>query len=586
MSASGAPADGGLADVLLFLIAGLFAALLLHRVKGSPILGYLLAGLAIGPHGLGLLAASETIHLLAEFGIVFLMFGIGLEISVPKLIAMRGLVFGFGALQVTTAAIALAGLSLLFGLKGPEAAVTGLALALSSTAVVARLLIDRGALATRVGRRAFAILLFQDIAVAPILILVAILAGDAPVIGAAAFLAIAQAAAALILVLLAGRYLARPLFRAVAAMQSSELFVGATLFLMLGAAWLMDQAGLSMALGAFLAGLLISETEYAPQVELDIGPFRGLLLGLFFMTIGMGLDARYLLSAFDDVLLFLLAMLLIKSVLIFLLGRFFDLSHGARVALGLLLAQGGEFALVVFALAGSLGLLAPSVAQFLTVVVGLSLALTPLLAAAGHRLGEYLDGRMTNEDAEKGKPLDADLEGHVVIAGFGRVGRTVAHLLSQQRIAYVAIDRDPEIIARAIRAGRPVYFGNCRSPALLRRMGLARASALVVTLNDDIAALGTVRSARRLVPDIRIIARAHDLEHGRALERNGANISVPETLESSLQIAAQTLKSLGISHATVDETIDRLRQDDYAAIRDAVSPEEDKEESDDQGETP
>lgn len=561
-------------EAIVFLFAAVLAALGVQRLRWSPVVGYLIAGAAIGPFGFALVEDSPQIHTLAEFGIVFLMFTLGLELSFERLKAMRGLVFGLGGLQVSLTATALAGVALLFGLSGPAAAVVGLALALSSTAVVMRLLMDEEALGTRVGRRAFGILLFQDIAVVPILFLIGILADEIPGISFAAFAAIGQAMLAIVLVILAGRFLARPLFHAVAAGRSAELFAATALLLVLASAWLFEAVGLSMALGAFLAGLLLAETEYAAQIELDIRPWRGLLLGLFFISVGMAVDPATVLRSLPWILLLLAALLTIKGIMIFLIAGLFDLRRGGRLRLAALLAQSGEFAFVVFAAALPLGLVTGEQVQLLSIVVGLSIALTPALAA----LGRMLERRHPDLGPAGGENLDSyghDCREHVVIAGFGRVGRTLAKLLSDQRIAWVALDLSPRNIADAAARNLPAFYGNAASPDILEAAGIRKASLLVITLDSPAAAIRAVQTGRRLNPDIGIIARARDLEHARHLEELGASAAVPETLEASLQLGAQVLRASGLAPSTVEEIVERMRGDDYALLGEAMrKPEE------------
>ena len=557
-------------EVILFLLAAVLAALGVQRLKWSPVVGYLLAGAVLGPHGAGLVSESPALHMFAEFGIVFLMFTIGLELSFERLRAMRTLIFGLGALQVTIAATAGAVIGMGLGLDAPSAVIVGLALALSSTAVVMRLLIEEEALATRVGRRAFAILLFQDIAVAPILLLIGLLGERSSRVPLAALEALGAAILAIALVILVGRWLARPLFRAVAATRSPELFAATTLLVVLASAWAMHAAGLSMALGAFLAGLMLAETEFAPQVELDIEPYRGLLLGLFFMTVGMTVDVHLLAVDLATILLTLALLVLGKTLILVLVARVFDLGWGSALRLALLLAEGSEFAFVVFASARGFGLLSPDLAQTLIVAVGLSIALTPLLAGLGRQLERRLERHALS--AADLAEIGGTCEGHVVIAGFGRVGQTLARLLSGQRIGFVALDLDPHRIAEAVRAGLPVYYGNAASPEMLKKAGLAKAALLVVTLDSPVAANRTLTTARHLNPTIDIVARARDPAHARELERLGASAAVPETIEASLQLGGQVLRRLGIAHGAVDEIIERLRSDDYAALGALAAP--------------
>ncbi|GGO08883.1 potassium transporter TrkA [Iodidimonas muriae] len=557
-----------LMDALVFLLAAILAALGVARLRWSPVVGYMVAGAVIGPFVLGLVDDSPQIHMLAEFGVVFLMFTIGLELSPQRLRAMRGMIFGLGGLQVVLSAAAIGLAASLLGLTMEAAVVVGLALGLSSTAVVMRLLLDQDALATKVGRRTFSVLLFQDIAVVPILLLVSALADGAPAFSLAALKAIGEAIVALVVVWGLGRFAAQPFFRLVARTKNSELFAATTLLVVLGAAWAMERVGLSLELGAFLAGLLLAETEYRTQVELDIEPYRSLLLGLFFLTIGMALDPMLILDEIGWILALLVSMLAIKAIVAFGLGWIFDLEKGGRERFGLLVSQAGEFAFIVFAAALALGLLDSREVQILSVVVVLSIALTPALDA----LGRWFERRVAIVDTPgnqtKLEDTGGHLEGHVVIAGFGRVGQTLAKILCSQRIDYVALDLNGDTIMRATRRGWSVFYGNAASAETLKAAGLYKASSLVVTLDNPASAARAVKAARRINPDIPIIVRSRDHAHGVELEALGASACVPETLEASLQLGGQVLRTLGLPHSTADHIIDGLRSEDYANIRD------------------
>jgi len=565
-SVAAMPAAGSaVADVLVFLIAAVLAALGVQRLKWSPVVGYLIAGAIIGPHGMGLVSEGAQIHLLAEFGIVFLMFTIGLELSPARLRSMRGHVFGLGGLQVALTALAITLIARALGFGPDSAVVIGLALALSSTAVVMRLLMERDALARPVGQRAFGILLFQDIAVVPILLIVSSLGQAETMTHLIDLNALGKAALAVLLVVLAGRYLARPLFRVVGSAKSPELFAATTLFLVLASAWLMEMVGLSLAMGGFLAGVLLAETEYRTQVELDIEPFRGLLLGLFFITVGMVIDAEVIVSALHWIVLAILVMIAVKAAIIAGLSRIMGLAYPKPLRLGLLLGQAGEFGFVVLTAALAQGLIEAEVVQVLNVIIGVSIALTPALTV----LAEWLDTRLSGRDLGAGEDLETTagrLEGHVVITGFGRVGRTVSRLLQETRIPFIALDLDPARVAEAHRRGIPAFYGNSASGAVLRAAGLERAAMLVITLDQPAAAIRAVQAALKVNPDLPIVARAHDRKHALELERLGAAAAVPETLEASLQLGGQALRGMGFSHGSCDDIIERLRLRDYAAI--------------------
>jgi len=559
------PIGDALADVVVFLLAAILAALGVRQLKWSPVVGYLIAGAAIGPHGFALVADVAEVHLLAEFGVVFLMFTIGLELSPERLKAMRSHVFVLGGLQVVVTALVITLAGKAFAFSTPQAVIIGLALALSSTAVVTRLLMERDALSRPVGRRAFGVLLFQDMAVVPILLIVGAFGEEVQSFTLADLWGIGQALAAIGAMIFAGRYLARPFFRLVASAQSAELFAATTLLVVLASAWLLESVGLSLALGGFLAGVLLAETEYTTQVELDIEPYRGLLLGLFFITVGMAIDIQVVLGAFHWILLVLLLMLTIKAGVIIAIARALGLSLVRALRLGLLLAQAGEFGFVVFNAATAEGLLGGEVVQILIVAIGISIALTPALAA----LADRLDRRFAKRGLPDGDDLEAtasSLEDHVVIAGYGRVGQTIARLLEEIRQPYIALDLDPVRVGAANKREVPAFFGNAGSAEVLKAAGLQRAAMLVITLDSPAAAVRAVTAARRVSPDLPIVARAHDHAHGRELERLGASAAVPETLEASLQLGGQVLRGMGMSHGASDDIIERLRMGDYAAL--------------------
>lgn len=553
-------------DIMIFLVAAVAAVVTLHRLGWSPVVGYLIAGALIGPYGLGLVRDDKTIHHLAEFGVIFLMFTIGLELSFERLKAMRRDVFGLGGAQVIVTMLVIAGVVLVFSGNWILGVVIGGALALSSTAVVLQLLIERDELASKVGRKAFSILLFQDLAVVPLLLMVSLLAGDAPSIGLTAALAVGEALVAIALVLFLGRLLLRPLFRAVAATRSSELFTAASLLTLFGIALVMEAVGLSMALGAFLAGLLLAETEYRQQIEMDIEPYKGLLLALFFMTVGMGLDWRFVVDNVGSVLLFLGGILLLKAVLITGLGRVFGLNWGESARLGILLAQTGEFAFVILGLAVGYDLVEDGLVQLLFVATGFSIALTPAFMAVGHPLERAICGRLTQAKADTLEETARDLEGHVIIAGFGRVGRAVCRLLRRHKVSFVALDMDPHQVGEAFKRDLPVFFGNAARMDILKTARIDRALAVVVTLDQPAAAGRAVQAIRKLNPDVSIFVRARDTAHGKELEELGATGAVAEAIEGSLQLAGRVLESIGTPADVVNQTIAEFRRDDYALL--------------------
>jgi CPA2 family monovalent cation:H+ antiporter-2 len=561
-----------LSDLLVFMVAAVVVVPLVRLLRSSPVLGYLAAGILVGPHALGLVENEKALHVIGEFGVVFMLFMIGLELSLQRLWVMRRVVFGLGLAQVavTSALIGLAALAL--GQPPAAALVIGGALALSSTAFVLQLLSERGEQMTRHGRHAFAILLFQDLAVLPLLVVIPMLAGDGSTVWEALVHVTIVASLTLGGIVLAGRFLLQPAFRVVAATNSNELFAIATLTLVLGTGWVTQEAGMSMTLGAFIAGLLVAETAYRHQIEADIRPFRGILLGLFFMSVGSSMDLPLIAANGVELLVLLAALLALKAAVIFALTRIFRLASGDGAQVALTLAQGGEFAFVALTLATSLGVVDAGITQTLMATVALSLLATPGLAALGRAAAGRLhapasDGHDTL--AEEG----AGFEGHLVIAGYGRVGRTVARLAELEHLPWLALDTDQARVADARASDLPVYFGDTTRPEVLDAAGLGRARTLVVTLNSPIAtsrALAAVRAHWRQLP---VVARAHDQAHAQQLRHLGATATVAEAAESSLQLGGLTLTTAGSDPARVQAHVAAMREEVGAMLAiDAPAP--------------
>ncbi|QFU16157.1 cation:proton antiporter [Microvirga thermotolerans] len=564
-------------EPILFLATAGIVVPLFHRLRVSPVLGYLAAGMLLGPFGLGRLVPAHpwidwitftnpegTSHI-AEFGVVFLLFTIGIELSWQRLRTLRRLVFGFGSLQAILCAAALGALA--FHLVGSVAGaiLVGLALALSSTAIVIPVIAEQKRLNTPVGRASFSALLFQDLAVAPILFTIAVLDADKPEITTASLAwALLQAVLALGAIVGLGRLVLRPFFQLVSATKSPELFMAACLLVVLVTSLVAAASGLSMALGAFLAGVLLSETEYRRAVDVTIQPFKGLLLGVFFVSVGMSLDPMRLLEAPALILAVAAATIAVKALLIALLARPFGLSAPDAVETGLLLGPSGEFGLVILGSAVGAGLVPAGIGQNLLVVTTLTMVAIPLLARLGRRLSRRLELR---------RPLDPELTvmpapaepGRVIVAGYGRVGQLVGDMLERHKVPYVAIDMDPVRVAAERRAGRPVYFGDGSYPELLRACGIEQARALVITLDAPSAIEGVVSAARRERPDITIVSRARDARHAAELYRRGVDDAVPETIEASLQLSEAVLSDIGVPMGLVIASIHE-RRDEFRAL--------------------
>jgi monovalent cation:H+ antiporter-2, CPA2 family len=559
-------ASQDLHDVLIILAAAVLVVPIFQRLRSSPVLGYLVAGMLIGPSALSIVSDVSGVVILANFGVVFLLFTIGLELSIERLKAIRSHVFGLGTLQVVlTSCLFWLGARWLDQPKDTAVILAG-GLALSSTAIVLQILVERRELPTRHGRVSFAILLLQDLAVVPLLTLVPLLAAHDTRLAGALGLAALKAVGALIVILVVGRLILRPALRVVASAKSPELFTGVTLLVVLGVSYVTESAGLSMALGAFLAGLLIAETEYRHQVEGDIEPFRGILLALFFMTIGMSIDLGLIIGNAATVIMLVVALVAVKAIVMTVLCRAFGFPMAVSTHVGLSLGQGGEFAFVLFSLAMALGVMPIETGQTMLAVVALSMALTPFLMSAGRRLAVVLTPKLVPAELRRTEQDARDFKGHVIIAGFGRVGQTIARLLEAQRLPYMAFDLEPSRIAEGRARGLPIYYGDASRIEVLKAAGIHRARAAVVTLDQPLAAERAVSSIRRLCPLLDIHARARDHEHQLHLQEAGATHVVPEMMEGSLQLGGTLLKSLGRSPEEVTNVLEEFRGSAYARL--------------------
>jgi monovalent cation:proton antiporter-2 (CPA2) family protein len=531
-------------------------------------LGYLVAGSLIGPWGLGVITDIEAIRHLAEFGVVFLLFVIGIEMKPSRLWLMRRQVFGLGGLQVGLTGVLLAALMLVAlptltsGLQ--QALLVGLGLALSSTAMGLQVLAERRELNASHGRLAFAILLFQDLMVPLLLTLVPLVASTGLTLGADLAVAIGEAVAIIGGAMVGGRFLLRPLLRVVAQTRSAELFTAVALMIVLGMAWLSELAGLSQALGAFLGGLLLAESEFRHQIEGDIQPFRGLLLGLFFIGVGMTVDYGLLAAEWPFVIAAVAALIGLKMAVMVPLVRPFAGHWRDSWRVALLLSQGGEFAFVLFSFAVGQGAIGTDLSDRLVLVVSLSMALTPPLVLVGDALIRRFAPPPLARDAET--PQTPAEPGHVIICGFGRVGRTIAVLLRSAGRPYLAFDLDLERVALGRSAGFNVFYGDSSRPEVLRAGHADHAALLVVTLDDPGATLRLVSCIHQQFPSLTIHARARDLAHSQALQQTGAHKTVPETLEASLVLGDSVLTALGTSTDDTATIIEAQRADNYASL--------------------
>lgn len=568
-------------DVVLFLATAGVIVPLFRRWRISPILGFLGAGVVLGPFGLGSLSAAfpwlgyftianpGEISQLAEFGVVFLLFMIGLELSWERLRLMRRWVFGMGALQVTLCLAAIALAAMAFGLEIAPAVAIGAALALSSTAVVMQILTEHKRQHSPAGRATFSVLLFQDLAVAPILVTLAIIGrgGDGEAFSPRLLLAFAPAALGVMALVAFGRLLLRPMLKSVARAKSEELFMAACLLVVIGAGLVSALTGLSMALGAFIAGLLLAETEYRHEVEVTIEPFKGLLLGLFFLSVGIGLDLSLLAAQPLLILGVSIGVVALNATVVFALGRLFGLPWRGAIEAGLLLAGGGEFAYVILSAAMGDGIVPRPLGQMVLVSSTISMMCIPLLAALGLKLG----GRKTGGQGLAAEPAPAadpstDEAPKVLVVGYGRVGKLVGDMLHRHDIPWVAAERDPKLVEAARHAGESIYFGDASRQEFLRRCGLETAPALVVTMDSPEGVEAIVATARAMRPDLTIVARARDARQAQRLYELGATDAVPETVEASLQLSEAVLVEIGVPMGLIIASIHERRDEFRKAL--------------------
>lgn len=552
-----------LVETVAFLVTVVIVVPLFKAIRVSPIMGFLGVGALIGPFGLAVIPNAENMQHFAELGVVFLLFTIGLELSFERLKSYSSMIFGFGACHVLFCSMAIGTVAYLWGNTIEASIVIGLCLALSSTAMVVQILTERSEISAKHGRVSFAVLLFQDLAVVPILILITIFGkeNDSSIL-AEVSIAIGKALISVLIIVILGRYLMRYLFRMVAKAHSVDVFTAMTLLAILATSLLTGLAGLSLALGAFLAGLLIAETEFRHQVETEIEPFKGLLLGLFFMGVGMNLDFSAVYSKAGWIILAVIGLISIKTVIGTLLARVFGIPMGDALRSGLILSEAGEFAFVVIGqAAGTYNIIDAQTGQFMVIVAGISMALTPILIIVANPLGQRI-GSEQHDEIPSAPDMD-DVHDHVIIAGYGRVGKAVGNILSQQSIPYLALDTDVNNVRPVPGRKQPAFLGDASNIELLKYSGVAHASVLLVTMDNAKAAIKTVKTAHQNWPHLPIVVRSRDQSHADELRRAGASMIVPETLEASLQLSGHVLNACGFSREDANSYIELVRRHDY-----------------------
>ncbi len=542
-------------NVVVYLAAAVIAVPVARRLGLGSVLGYLAAGIAIGPSGFGLVQDPERILHFAELGVVLLMFLIGLELEPRRLWALRRPILGAGGAQLVATTLLVGAVALAAGVDLRSAAVIGAGLAMSSTAIALQSLTERHLMATPAGHNGFAILLFQDLAVIPMLALLPLLAGGGGQGGAPAWLGAAKGLGAILAVVVGGRVLTRPLFRFIADAGLREVFTAFSLLIVVGIAYLMQAAGLSMALGAFLAGVLLAESEYRRALEADIEPFKGLLMGLFFISVGMGVDFSLLLAHPVAILGAVLGLLVVKAGVLGAMARVSGIPGRQRALFMFLLSQGGELAFVLFSAAGGSGFLAPHLVPVLTLIVALSMLTTPLLLLLDERV---IAPRLV--DTAGSRPADAiDERCPVIIAGFGRVGQIVGRLLHANRIGTTILDHDPKLIESIRKFGFKVFYGDATRLDLLHAAGAAGARLIVVAVDDRAQAAAIVDLVRQHFPNLAVLARAWDLVHAFDLRDHGVEQPERESFEGALRLGEAALRGLGFGAYQAKRAAHRFR---------------------------
>ncbi|MDX2049886.1 MAG: cation:proton antiporter [Rickettsiaceae bacterium] len=565
---------GVLPSVVVLLSAAIFIVFTFKTLKLSPVLGYLVAGGIIGDHGLKIVF-NDQIHIIAEYGVVFLLYAIGLELSFARLRAMRKYVFGLGSAQVILTSCIIAGAVTLFDGEGHKLAViVGGSLALSSTAVVLQVIHDARIQSTQVGRIALGILLLQDFAVVPLLVIVPKLSGGN--LGSIPFeilIAIANAALTLATIFIVGRMFFRPLFRMLSSdgevSSSNELFIAATLLIALASAFATEYMGLSLALGAFTAGVLVAETEFQRKAEESIYPFKGLLLGLFFMSVGMTIDVKEMYNQISTILIFTIALITLKALIITGLCIIFGFSTGVAIHSGLMLSQGGEFAFILFQHGINQGIISEGAGKLLLLIVTCSMAITPLISLIGSKIEDMLEydpEKAPDNILEKGT---RDLTNHVIIAGFGVVGKMVARFLAAEGVKYVIIDVNPDVVKEGQSNGFPLFYGDISNNQTLGLGGAERALALILCMKNRTTQKKTLKTISSKFNQLAVIVRSEDLKNSYELYELGATIIVPAAYETGLQLGGAVMKALGISELEIARIKEQFRAGNYVATKQA-----------------
>jgi CPA2 family monovalent cation:H+ antiporter-2 len=557
-------------DILILLFASVVIVIVFKQLGLSPALGYLVSGAAIGPFGFGILTSGETTKSIAELGIVFLLFAIGLELTFGRLMAMKKYVLGFGGMQIiATSAVIYFIARDLFHLNSETSIIVGSALALSSTAIVMQVIAEHAEQSTRVGRLSFSILLMQDLAVIPILVLLPLLAKAEINVVHALGGALLDATIALAIIFVIGRLLLRPVYRLIAEAKSEVLFLSFTLMIILGSSYLSYHMGLSFALGAFVAGLMVAETEYKYRVEEEILSLKSLLLGLFFMTIGMSFDFDLLLRSLPYIIMVSLGLILVKGSIIVLLCRLFRFPLAPAIHTGLLLSQGSEFAFVVFVMAVQQKFIDQDLSQFLMTVVTFTMALTPLLAAFGRKIKSSIYTKEVLRDNKLKREI-GDISKHVIVVGFSKVGRIVSYILRKRGINYIILENNHRVVRIEKNNGYNIYYGDAMNIDILRYIGIERAESVVVAMEDEIACMSITRFIHENFPNSVVITKSETMNNADRFKKVGASFVVSKNLETGLQLSYAALSSVGVGSSEIHNALGAFRDINSEVMRDVI----------------
>jgi CPA2 family monovalent cation:H+ antiporter-2 len=559
-----------LRDILVLLVAMVVVVIIFKQLGLSPALGYLVSGAAIGPFGFGILTSTESTKSFAELGIVFLLFAIGLELTVDRLMAMRKYVLGFGSLQVilTTALITFV-CNKFVHLPLESSVIIGSALAMSSTAIVMQVIAEHSEQSTRVGRLSFSILLMQDLAVIPVLVLLPMFADSDLKMGHALGKAFADAVVAMAIIFTIGRLLLRPIYRLIAQSESEVLFLSFTLIVILGSAFLSSHMGLSFALGAFVSGLMVAETEYKYRVEEEIVSLKALLMSLFFMTIGMSFDFEILVQSLPYIMMASLGLIFAKALIIMLLCWGFRFPLAPTIHTGLLLAQGGEFAFVVFLMAVDKKLMDIDLSQFLMTVVTVTMALTPLLAGIGRKIKSRLYTKEVLQD-HKIKMEVSEISKHIIVIGFSKVGRIVSYILRKRGVHYIIVENNHRTVRIEKSNGYNIYYGEAMNLEILRYVGIERCESVVIAIDEEIACMKITQFIHENFPQVSVITKSESMNSADRFRKAGASHVVSKNLETGLQLTHAALSSMGISHSEINNTLGAFREINSEIIKEIM----------------